>query len=174
MKIALRSSLVAALIVGSLVSGCAAVTVPWKGSYRAVDETPLTEGTLVALDTGETFDLNEIMKLEGNKRPDKVLVLKTHGVYAVAADGWKNLWLMQHNAKDEADGDNVQLEVGPEGATETKFRAGVASLCGTLLYKGTGGADKKVFIGRKGKTSFTECPDGSTPVVGAGSSEEKK
>lgn len=165
---ALRLMVLAGLAAVAFSSGCAAVTVPFKGSYRAVDETPLTEGTIVALDTGETVDLNEILKLEGNKRPEKILVLKTHGLYAVVADGFKHLYLLEHNSKDEADGDAVDLEVAPEGATETKFRAGVASLCGTLTYKGLGG-EKKVYIGRKGKTSNTECPDGATPIVAGNS-----
>jgi hypothetical protein len=139
------------------LSSCAAMNIPVRLTYQAVDEVPLENGNVVALATGETLDVSNILANE-SKRPSTLLVHKIEGVYVLVGEGFKNLYVL--NPKGEtADVDFVPLLSVINGATEPKMRPGVASRCTLLTYKTTQGAEQKLFIGSEGKTSPSDCPD---------------
>jgi hypothetical protein len=116
-----------------------------RATYRAVDEAPLAEGTIVVLETGETMDLAQILAIE-QMRPQKVLVHKIGGRYVIAADGFANAYLVEQ-------GRATKIPLGGRASGVT-IKTAIASPCATLRE-----GDRTLFIGTSGKTSFDRCPD---------------
>ena len=140
-----------------VLASCAAFSIPVRQTYQAVDEVPVGDkGGWVALDTGETFDVSQILANEG-KRPAQLLVHKVEGTFVLVGEGFRNLYTINPSG-DSAGVNFVPLSGAPNGVEQPKLRPGVASKCTMLTYKAAQG-ERKLFIGADGKTSPTDCPD---------------
>ncbi len=140
------------------LAACAAFSIPVRQTYQAVDEVPVGDkGGVVALDTGETFDVSQILTQEG-KRPTQLLVHKVEGTFVLVGEGFRNLYVINPKG-DSAGVDFIPLSGAPNGVQQPKLRPGVASKCTVLTYNAAQGNERKLFIGADGKTSPTDCPD---------------
>lgn len=127
----------------------ACASIPMNASFRAADEVKLESGTLVVLETGESIDIAALIAAEG-KAPASVVVHKAHGTYVLAANGFKNAYLLWPKSGDEASLSSVELK-GAEngGATEVAIRPALAAACSVLSYK-AGVVEKKLYITTSG------------------------
>ena len=79
----------------ALGANACAPTLRFNQSFLTAEELKLSDKGFASLkSTGETFDLGPIRKAEG--RADKVVLLKVHGTYFVAGEGFRflrNPWI---------------------------------------------------------------------------------
>ena len=95
-----RTALAACLCLGLGAVGCAP-TLRFNQTYLTQVELKVSDKGRAALSTtGEVFDLGPIKKAEG--KADKVLLIKVHGTYFIAGEGFRSLWRLWQGGDDEA------------------------------------------------------------------------
>src|SRR6478735_3504392 len=93
-------SILALLALAALSAACAP-TLHFNQSYLVAEELKLSSKNYASLkSTGESFDLAPIAAQEG--KVERVIVLKVHGTYLLAGEGFKHLWRLWAGGKDEA------------------------------------------------------------------------
>ena len=149
----LRACLAASLALPAI--GCAP-TLRFNQTWLTQAETKISDKGYASLSTtGETFDLGPIKKAEG--KAERVIVLKVHGTYFVAGEGFRSLWRLWSGGDDEAHYKAVEIE----GAPRTGFSAPlleVAGKCAAFTWTKGSGTEKR-FVTTGGDVDTKGCPD---------------
>lgn len=144
-------------VAAAALSGCAP-TLFFNQSFLASEELKLTKDGYASLkSTGETFDLTPIKSQEA--KADRILVIKIHGSYLVAGEGFKKVWrLWGGGGKDKAKYEAVEKlsPAAPAGFAGVSLEA--SGNC--ALFKQTKGAQAaQTFITADGDVDEKKCPD---------------
>ena len=136
-------------------AGCAP-TLRFNQTYLTQVELKVSDKGFAALSTtGEIFDLGPIKKAEG--KADKVILIKVHGTYFIAGEGFRNLWRLWQGGDDEAHYKPVDIE----GAPRTGFGSPLletAGKCAVFTWTKGSGTEKR-FITTGGDVDTKGCPD---------------
>ena len=150
-----RTALAACLCLGLGAAGCAP-TLRFNQTYLTQVELKVSDKGFAALSTtGEIFDLSAIRKAEG--KADKVLLIKVHGTYFIAGDGFRNLWRLWQGGDDEAHYKPVEIE----GAPRTGFGSPLletSGRCAVFSWTKGSGSEKR-FVTTGGDVDTKGCPD---------------
>ncbi|MCK6510288.1 hypothetical protein L6R29_10010 [Myxococcota bacterium] len=112
-----------------LLHACAPKLYARFSFNQANNDIPVAEGN-VALPTGESIDINEILKKE-NKKPEKVAVTRIFGVYLLTAEGFQHVWQLQPAGREEATYTPLTLP-NTKTITSPKFSHSTTHNCATL------------------------------------------
>jgi hypothetical protein len=123
-------------------------------SFNQPAELPVAEG-MVAFTTGESFEINEIIKKEG-KTPEKVLLTRILGTYVLTAEGFKHLWLLRPEGRDQATFSPIEVPDTPT-IQSPKFQQSTKHHC-VEFEVSKGGTPTKWFVHASGSLS-KQCSD---------------
>lgn len=155
----LRSSPAALLAVFLGFAGLAcAPTLHFNQSYLVAEELKLsTKGYASLKSTGESFDLGPIAQQEG--KVEKVIVIKVHGTYLLAGEGWKHLWRLWEGGNDEAH--YKPIDLGDNAPSTGGFTAPTLEPAGKCaLFKYSRGATQAaMFVTAGGDVDGKKCSD---------------
>lgn len=121
-----------------LLASCAP-TLYVKQSFRGAVEVPVVKGT-VALNRGETFEIDPILKKEG-VTPKKVVVTKLFGRYLLTGDQFRHVWLISPAGREKASYQALQI-VEKGRLVSPTFTHNEGHNCVTLSW-GAGGTQKR-------------------------------
>lgn len=135
-----------------------APTLHFNQSFLVAEELKLSSKNYASLkSTGESFNLQPILAQEG--KTEKVVLLKVHGTYLVAGEGFKKLWRLWAGGRDEAKFKPIDLEANAPGvsgfANPTLEPAGK---CALFKYS-KGASQAQVFVTADGDVDAKRCSD---------------
>ena len=135
-------------------AGCAP-TLRFNQSFLTAEELKLSDKGFASLkSTGETFDLAPIRKEEG--KVDKVILLKVHGTYFIAGEGFRHLWRLWPGGDDEAHYKPVDIEGAPSAFNAPTLEP--AGKCAIFSWTKGSGTEKR-FVSTGGDVDPKGCPD---------------
>ena len=147
-----------ALLALGLALGAAACapTLRFNQSYLTAEELKLSDKGFASIkSTGETFDLGPIRRAEG--KADKIVLLKVHGTYFVAGEGFRHLYRIWPGGDDEAHYKPVDLEGVPAAGFGSPTLEPAAKCVLFTWTKGSG--TEKRYVTTGGDVDAKGCPD---------------
>jgi hypothetical protein len=148
-----RPLLAAALAAGA--AGCAP-SLRFNQTYLTQVEMKVSDKGFASLSTtGESFDLGPIRTLEG--KADKVVLIKVHGTYFIAGEGFKSLWRLWQGGDDLAHYKPIEIEGAPRSGFGSPFLE-VSGKCAVFSWTKGSGTEKR-FVTTGGDVDTKGCPD---------------
>ena len=143
------------LLLASATAACAPA-LTFNQSFLVPEEVRIAPSGYASLkSTGESFDLGPI-KAQEAKTTDRVAVIKVHGTYLVAADGWKHAWKLWPGGKDEMHYKPLQLDPGaPQGFVQLAMEA--SGNCALLKWQ-KGALPAQAYVTADGEVNEKNCP----------------
>ncbi len=131
-----------------------APTLTFNQSFLVPEELKVAPNGYASLkSTGESFDLGPIRQQES--RTDRIEIIKVHGLYVLAGDGYKHAWTMWSGGKDEMHYKPLKLEPGPQGFVQPVLEA--SGNCALLKWQ-RGAVPAQVFVTPDGDVNAKSCP----------------
>ena len=152
-----RSTLALLALAALGAAGCAP-TLHFNQSYLVSEELKLSSKNYASLkSTGESFDLAPIAAQEG--KVERVIVLKVHGTYLLAGEGFKHLWRLWAGGTDEAKFKPVDLgENAPAASGLTAPTLEPAGKCALLKFS-KGATQTQLYVTAGGDVDAKRCSD---------------
>jgi hypothetical protein len=146
-----RNLIIAAAAVAA--GGCAP-TLTGNQSFLVPEELRIAPNGYASLkSTGESFDLTAIKSQE--KPTERVEVLKVHGTYILAGDGWKRAWELWPGGKDEMHYKPLSLNPGATGFSQPTLEA--SGNCALLKWQ-KGASPAQAYVNADGDVNEKNCP----------------
>ncbi len=142
----------------AIIGGCATSSnmLYINQTYRAQQIVPLSDETVIALNSGETIDLKKIARQE-EKMPARVRVIKVHGTFLVTGDGMAKIWKIVPEEEDKAKFSKLSLLSADVLFSRPKFKGSFNSNC-VKFYWQERGQRRMVFIDSQGNWDQDKCP----------------
>jgi hypothetical protein len=142
------------IVAVALAAGACAPTLNANMSFLVPEELRIAPNGYASLkSTGESFDLSPIKSQE--PRTDRVQIIKIHGNYILAADGWKRVWTLWPGGKDEMHYKPLSLAPGGTGFNQPTLET--SGNCALLKWQ-KGASPAQAFINADGDVNEKNCP----------------
>ena len=126
------------LVIGLIFLVSCAPTLYMKQSFREALELPVVKGT-IALNRGETMEIDPILKKEG-VQPEKIVLTCLYGRYFITGDNFQYVWMIAPGGKENAS--FSALKIQDKGKlVSPKFEHQATTNCVTLIW-GAGGENR--------------------------------
>ena len=123
-------------------------------SYRQSLTVPVVQG-MIALDRGETIDVQAILKKE-KITPAKMIVTRVRGIYLLTAEGFQNVWFLKVVSKEQASY-NFKANPKKDKLRNPRFLHSESHHCAILVVE-TNNGDTRWFV-HAGGTIARKCED---------------
>ena len=145
--------LLSAVVLAAAAAACAP-TLNANQSFLVPEELRIAPNGYASLkSTGESFDLTPIKSQE--PRVDRVEVIKVHGTYILAADGWKHVWTLWTGGKDEMHYKPISLAPGALAFNQPTLET--SGNCALLKWQ-KGASPAQAFVNADGDVNDKNCP----------------
>jgi len=143
------------IAAAAVVAGACAPTLTANQSFLVPEELRIAPNGYASLKTtGESIDLSPI-KSQENRAADRIAIIKVHGTYLLAGDGWKHAWELWPGGKDEMHYKPLNLNPGLQGFSQPTLEA--SGNCALLKWqKGTSPA--QAYVNGDGDVNEKNCP----------------
>lgn len=142
------------LLLTAVAAAACAPTLTANQSFLVPEELRIAPNGYASLkSTGESFDLTPIRSQE--PRTDRVEVLKVHGAFIVAGDGWKRAWELWPGGKDEMHYKPLRLNPGVSGFAQPALEA--SGNCALLKWQ-KGASPAQAYVNADGDVNEKNCP----------------
>ncbi len=126
-------------------------------SFSSSEKVPITTDGYIALPSGEAFDASIILN-EEKTTPKDINIVKVHGTYILAADGFRNIWAIFPASGDKGKVKRLTLLKENERLSDVQFEVSSKSRCVIMKFQ-TDGSPHSVFIDRDGDIDEKRCDD---------------
>ncbi len=144
------------VLVLLMLAGCLP-KVYFNQSFSSPEKVPVTKDGYIALPNGENFDGSLILETE-KMTPKDVAIVKIHGTYLVAADGFRNLWAVFPVSGDKAKVKRVSFLKENETFSNTAFEVSSQTRCVIFRFSAESGA-RTIFVDKDGDVEEKKCDD---------------
>lgn len=131
--------------------------VYFNQSFSSPEKVPVTKDGYIALPNGENFDGSLIFE-EEKITPRDINIVKVHGTFLIASDGFRNIWALFPVSGDKGKLKRISFLKENEKFSNPQFEVSSNTRCVILKYETEQGV-KSVFIDNDGDVDEKRCDD---------------